>query len=75
MLTGWVKNCDDKSVECEVSGKRENIDLFLNACNKGPLLANVKSIQKKEWSNLLKDNGLIFDLKGIIPRELKPFRL
>ena len=35
-LTGWVKNCDDKSVECEVSGKRENIDLFLNACNKGP---------------------------------------
>ena len=34
-----------------------------------------KSIQKKEWSNLLKDNGLIFDLKGIIPRELKPFRL
>ena len=49
-LTGWVKNCDDKSVECEVSGKRENIDLFLNACNKGPLLANVKNIQKKEES-------------------------
>ena len=34
-----------------------------------------KSITKKEWSNLLKDNGIIFDLKGIIPRELKPFRL
>ena len=46
-LTGWVKNCDDKSVECEVSGKRENIDLFLIACNKGPLLADVKNIQKK----------------------------
>ena len=29
-LTGWVKNCDDKSVECEVSGKRENIDFFVN---------------------------------------------
>ena len=27
-LTGWVKNCDDKSVECEVSGKKENIDFF-----------------------------------------------
>ena len=34
-----------------------------------------KSIQQKEWSNLLRDNGIIFDLKGIIPRELKPFRL
>ena len=47
-LTGWVKNCEDESVECEVSGKRENIDLFFNACNKGPLLADVKNIQKKE---------------------------
>ena len=27
-LTGWVKNCEDESVECEVSGKRENIDFF-----------------------------------------------
>ena len=34
-----------------------------------------KGIKKKEWSNLLKENGIIFDLKGIIPRELKPFRL
>jgi len=47
-LTGWVKNCDDKSVECEVSGKRENIDFFVNACKKGPMFASVKKIQKKE---------------------------
>ena len=47
-LKGWVKNCDDKTVECEVSGRRENIDLFLNACKRGPLLANVKNILKKE---------------------------
>tara|TARA_B100000683_G_C12126690_1_gene405831 strand:- start:275 stop:556 length:282 start_codon:yes stop_codon:yes gene_type:complete len=47
-LTGWVKNCDDKSVECEVSGKRENIDFFVNACKKGPIFASVKKIQKKE---------------------------
>ena len=32
-----------------------------------------KSITKKKWSNLLKDEGIIFDLKGIIPRELKHF--
>ena len=47
-LTGWVKNCDDKSVECEVSGKKENIDFFVNACKKGPIFASVKKIQKKE---------------------------
>ena len=47
-LTGWVKNCEDESVECEVSGKRENIDFFVNACKKGPLFANVKNIQKRE---------------------------
>ena len=47
-LTGWVKNCEDNSVECEVSGKRENIYFFLNACKKGPIFANVKNIQKRE---------------------------
>ena len=47
-LTGWVKNCDDKSVECEVSGKKENIDFFVIACKKGPLFANVQNIQKRQ---------------------------
>ncbi len=46
-LTGWVKNCDDKSVECEVSGKKENIDFFLNACRTGPTFAKVENIQLK----------------------------
>ena len=46
-LTGWVKNCDDKSVECEVSGKKENIDFFVIACKKGPLFANVENYSKK----------------------------
>ena len=47
-LTGWVKNCDDKSVECEVSGKKENIDFFVIACKNGPLFANGKIIEKRE---------------------------
>ena len=47
-LKGWVKNCDDKSVECEVSGKKENIDFFVIACKKGPLFANVENIQKRQ---------------------------
>ena len=47
-LTGWVKNCDDKSVECEVSGKKENIDFFLNACRTGPTFAKVENIQLRK---------------------------
>ena len=47
-LKGWVKNCEDESVECEVSGKKENIDFFVISCKKGPLLANVENIQKRQ---------------------------
>ena len=28
-----------------------------------------------DWSNLIKDNGIFFDLNGIIPRELEPLRI
>ena len=47
-LTGWVKNCEQEIVECEVSGKKENIDFFVIACKKGPLFANVENIQKRQ---------------------------
>ncbi len=47
-LTGWVKNCDDKTVECEVSGLEENLQLFLKDCSIGPLLSSVKKVQSKK---------------------------
>ena len=28
-----------------------------------------------DWSSLIKDNGIFFDLKGVIPRDLNPLRL
>ena len=28
-----------------------------------------------EWRSLIKDNGVLFDLKGLIPRELDPIRI
>ena len=43
-LNGWVKNCEDSTVECEVSGNRENVKSFIKDCAKGPLLASVKNI-------------------------------
>ena len=38
-LTGWVKNCEDSTVECEVCGESKNVDLFLQSCLKVPLLS------------------------------------
>lgn len=49
-LTGWVKNCKDRTVECEVSGEKKNIEFFLMVCKKGPLLSFVNNIYTKEMS-------------------------
>ena len=46
-LTGWVKNCEDSTVECEVCGEQKNIDLFLQSCLQGPLLSLVDKIDEK----------------------------
>ena len=35
-----------------------------------------KNINENKWRNLLtQDNHIIYDLKGIIPREIKPIRI
>ena len=47
-LTGWVKNCKDNSVECEISGERKNIELFLQECNRGSLLSSVEKIHTEK---------------------------
>ena len=46
-LTGWVKNCDDKSVECEVSGKKENIDFFFNCLQERSFVRKCSKYSKK----------------------------
>ena len=33
------------------------------------------SMSLNEWKNLLKENGILYDLKGLIPRELETFRI
>ena len=34
-----------------------------------------QKLNKKEWNKIKKKNGIFYDLKGIIPRELKPIRI
>ena len=34
-----------------------------------------KELTKSDWQNLCKENGIYFDIKGMIPRELNAIRL
>ena len=47
-LTGWVKNCEDGTVECLLSGENKVIYSFLEEFKKGSILSSVKKIHKEE---------------------------
>ena len=55
------KSYADIYKDCEYKTFKRSSDMYVLFYEKG--------------IELLKENGIIFDLKGIIPRELKPFRL
>lgn len=40
-LVGWVRNCDDGSVEVEVEGEKDAIENFLKALKAGPAFSRV----------------------------------
>lgn len=43
-LSGWVRNCEDGSVEVLAEGDREALDRFITWCRKGPPLAKVNEL-------------------------------
>lgn len=47
-VTGYVKNKPDGSVFIEVEGLHDQLDLFVQACKKGPGWANVNDVQVSE---------------------------
>jgi acylphosphatase len=44
-LAGWVRNVPDGSVEAEVCGAREKVEILVAWCKKGPALARVESVE------------------------------
>lgn len=44
VLTGWVKNVADGSVEAVFQGSKEAIEKMIAFCKKGPFLAEVEDI-------------------------------
>lgn len=51
-LVGWVRNCDDGSVQAIAEGPREALEDFIAWCHKGPPAARVDSVDVK-WSDPL----------------------
>jgi acylphosphatase len=59
-LTGWVKNCDDGSVEIHAEGSKAKLEELIEWCRKGPVLASVSNMDL----NWLKAEGLsAFDIR------------
>lgn len=46
-LTGWVKNCPDGTVLCEVQGEREDIDKMVEMIDSGRYV-NITDMQIKK---------------------------
>jgi acylphosphatase len=55
LLNGWVKNTPEGAVEAIATGTKENIQLFVDWCRKGPLYATVSSVEVSEIEEELFD--------------------
>ena len=43
-LAGWVRNCPDGTVEIHAEGDRENLQTFVEWCEKGPPAGEVTGL-------------------------------
>lgn len=51
-IVGSVKNLDDGRVEIIASGDANNMQVFLQECNKGPVFSSVKQVDLTELSDI-----------------------
>ena len=59
-LTGWVRNCDDGSVEIHAEGNKAKLEELIEWCRKGPALASVSKMDL----NWVESKGLhSFDIR------------
>lgn len=56
-ITGWVKNCDDGSVQIEAQGTEEATDNFLIKIKKGNQFIRVDDINYREIQLVDKENS------------------
>ncbi len=47
-VTGWVRNCDDGTVEAVFEGEPVAVEALLSWCGRGPRQARVESVEVTE---------------------------
>jgi len=47
-IKGWIRNCEDGSVEAVFEGKESSVEKILEWCKRGPPLARVDGVEVKE---------------------------
>ncbi len=55
-VSGWVRNCDDGSVEVYACGSPEQLDEFSMRLRQGPRFADVRHVEEEE-APLLQSSG------------------
>lgn len=60
-IKGWVKNLADGSVEIEAHGKKDNLNLFLNALREEHSMALVSDIST-QWHTVSKEEFIDFEI-------------
>ncbi len=77
-LTGWVRNCQNGTVEAVVEGDIKAIDDFYSWCQTGPTYASVSNVkkiilqpQKSSPSSVSSYNNCIFSPYHAVARRAK----
>jgi acylphosphatase len=47
-LAGWVRNCDDGTVEAVFEGDQEAVEALVEFCSSGPSRADVERVEVEE---------------------------
>jgi acylphosphatase len=59
-ITGWIRNCEDGSVELEAEGDENLLRVFVQWCHRGPRNAVVSNVESK---NVDPKNFIAFEIK------------
>lgn len=49
-ITGWIRNCEDGSVELEAEGDEGLLKVFIQWCSRGPRNAKVDEVERYDIS-------------------------
>ena len=52
---GWVRNLPDGRVEVLLQGERQEVEMVIDACHKGPFLAEIEEVEI-EWEDVTQEH-------------------